>query len=60
MGESAHVVVVPGAGTIKSDFSRREIRFSPDDKFTLQSHYHERRVEHQCVVVPNVFLASVA
>jgi hypothetical protein len=49
MSESAHVIVVPGAGTIQSNFAGHGIRFSPDDKSMTPSFYRERRAELQCV-----------
>lgn len=42
MGESAQVVVVPGAGTIQSVFERRGMRFSHDDEITTPSYYRAR------------------
>ncbi|KAH9057785.1 glycosyl hydrolase family 92-domain-containing protein [Lactarius vividus] len=42
MGESAQVVVVPGAGTVQSDFARRGMRFSHDDELTTPSYYRAR------------------
>ncbi|KAF8261269.1 glycosyl hydrolase family 92-domain-containing protein [Lactarius quietus] len=39
MGESAQVVVVPGAGTIQSDFARRGMHFSHEDELTTPSYY---------------------
>ncbi|KAI9433354.1 glycosyl hydrolase family 92-domain-containing protein [Lactarius indigo] len=42
MGESAQVVVVPGAGRVQSDFARRGMRFSHDDELTTPSYYRVR------------------
>ena len=42
MGESAQVVVVPGAGTIRSVFGRRGMRFSHRDEVTTPSYYRVR------------------
>jgi putative alpha-1,2-mannosidase len=42
MGESAQVVVVPGAGTVENNFARRGMRFSHDDELTTLSYYRVR------------------
>ena len=42
MGESAQVVVVPGAGTVQSSFARRGMRFSHEDERTTPSYYRVR------------------
>jgi putative alpha-1,2-mannosidase len=42
MGESAQVVVVPGAGAVQSNFAHRGMRFSHDDELTTPSYYRVR------------------
>lgn len=42
MGESAQVVVVPGAGAVQSDFADRGMRFRHDDELTTPSYYRVR------------------
>ncbi|KAI9455755.1 glycosyl hydrolase family 92-domain-containing protein [Lactarius psammicola] len=42
MGESAQVVVVPGAGTVQSNFARRGMRFDHDNELTTPSYYRVR------------------
>ncbi|KAI0260975.1 glycosyl hydrolase family 92-domain-containing protein [Gloeopeniophorella convolvens] len=42
MGESAQVVVVPGAGTVQSLFERRGMNFSHDDEVVSPSYYRAR------------------